>query len=73
MMFVRRQDSVSSKLVVVTFKLDIEMLRAIDMLAYKKGLNRSELIRLALARLLKEEQFEDENYESLEVKKVVVY
>ncbi|BDC18207.1 ribbon-helix-helix protein, CopG family [Acidianus sp. HS-5] len=39
---------------VITFKVEEDLLEQLDMYAIKYGLNRSEVIRLAIERLLKD-------------------
>ena len=45
----------TSGLKIVTFKLPWELVAALDRLARRKGMSRSELIREAVIRLLEEE------------------
>lgn len=40
---------------IVTFKVDVEVLEALDRLARKKRVSRSELIREAITKMLMEE------------------
>ena len=40
---------------IVTFKVDVEVLEALDRLARRKRVSRSELIREAITRMLMEE------------------
>jgi len=40
---------------IVTFKVDVEVLEALDKLARRKRVSRSELIREAITRMLMEE------------------